>query len=450
MEYLTLQIELLRDYLWSAPLSLLMVATGLWLTWCLKGLQFTLLPKAFSLVLRSRSDAENQGPGELTHFQALMTSLAAAIGTGNIAGVATALVSGGPGSLLWMCIIASIGMIIKFAESFLAHHYRQKNEKGESIGGPMYYLEKVSGATYLSFAFALFGTLATVGTGNMVQVHSVTDAALSFMGIPKLWSGILLSLLTAAVLFGGIRSIGRIAEVFVPVMGAAYLVGGCWVIYVHLDMLPTVLYQIVDAAFTLRSAAGGAAGFTLGQALQAGVSRGIFSNEAGLGTSSIAAATAKSNSSYDQALISMTGAFLSTFVVCMVTGIVICITQVQGEINPSSGLPLNGAPLAMAAFEKGFSGGAGFVSMSLIFFAYSTILGWAYYGEKCVEYLVGTKGVLPYRTLYVAIMVPAALMELHLVWAIADLANALMAIPNLIGLLLGTTYIANYIRQSES
>lgn len=440
-------IEAIRDYLWSFPLMLLMVSAGLWLTWSLKALQLRQLPRAFSLVLKSRSATENRGKGDLTHFQALMTSLAAAIGTGNIAGVATALVSGGVGSLFWMCVIACLGMVIKFSESFLAHHYRQRNSNGEMVGGPMYYLEKVPFGKWLSTSFAIFAIIATIGTGNMVQVNSVTDACESFFGASKLYVGIALCLCTGAVLFGGIKSIGRVTEIFVPLMGGAYLIGGIWVILQNIEMLPNVLSQIITAAFSPSAAVGSLAGYSVSQAMQAGLSRGIFSNEAGLGTSSIAAATAKSESSEDQALISMTGAFLSTMIVCMVTGLVICITGVQGNINPVTGLPLNGAPLAMAAFERGFSGGGGFVSLSLIFFAYSTILGWAYYGEKCAEYLIGSKGIIPYRLVYALIMIPAAVMDLHLVWTIADLSNALMAIPNLLGLIFSASYIARKLNK---
>lgn len=382
-----------------------------------------------------RDQADTSTAGDITNFQALMTSLAAAIGTGNIAGVATALATGGMGALFWMWVIALLGMILKYSEALLAVKFRIKNSKGEMSGGPMYYISRGLGWHRMALSFAIFGVFATLGTGNMVQVNSVADAMGYLFDIPRINTGLALALITSIVLLGGVKSIGRVAEIFVPLMASLYLAGGLIIIFINLEEIPGTLAYIVSCAFSGEAASGGFLGAGVSLTIQSGIARGIFSNEAGLGTSSIASAAAKTKEAGTQGMISMTSAFISTIIVCSVTGLVIGVTGVMGSIDPITGQQLNGAPMAMKAFESQIPGGGFVVSFGLIFFAYSTILGWAYYGEKCLEYIGGSKLILPYRFVYVLCMVPAATLDLESVWTIADITNGLMMVPNLLGLL---------------
>ena len=426
-------MQALRDLIWSAPLMILLGFTGLYLTFLLRGVQFRFLLHAFKFA--TQRDPQQSANGELTHFQALMTSLAAAVGTGNIAGVATAITTGGLGSLFWMWVIAIFGMAIKYSEAFLAGIYRKQNSFGEMSGGPMYVLRYGLNSRFLSISFAALGVFATLGTGNMVQVNSVADAMRVISPVTPWMTGVALSVLTACILFGGISSIGKVAEVFVPVMALAYVLGGGWILISSLEQVIDVFRNILIYAFQGQAAQGAFLGTSVSIALQSGVARGIFSNEAGLGTSSIASAAAKSDEPGQQALVSMTSVFIATLIICTMTGLVIGVSDGLGIIDPQTGLMLNGAPLAMYAFESGFKGGGTCVAIGLIFFAYSTILGWAYYGEKCFEFLFGTKWIFIYRILYIAVMIPASIWDLHATWLLADCANGLMAIPNLIGIL---------------
>lgn len=427
-------LEKIKDYIWGPPLLLFIGLVGLYLTFLLRGIQFRYLFDALQMAFFYKEKKSQSG--DITHFQALMTSLAAAIGTGNIAGVATALASGGLGSIFWMWIIAFLGMAIKYSESLLAVKFRIKNAHGEMAGGPMYYLAYGAKVKFLATCFALFGIFATIGTGNMVQVNSVADALSDLLSINPWVTGIIVAIVTAAVLLGGVKSIGKVAEIFVPIMALFYFFGGFYIILYHIDKLPQVIVDIFQSAFTGQAAYGGFAGATVATAIQLGIARGIFSNEAGLGTSSIAAAAAKSDHPGRQALISMTSALLSTVVICTITALAIGVSGVFGEINPQTGKMINGAPMAIKAFGSVIMHGEYIVSIGLILFAYSTILGWAYYGEKCVEYLFGIEKVNLYRTVYIACIVLGAGLELQTVWTFADIMNGLMAIPNLLGLLL--------------
>ncbi|MFK7873024.1 MAG: alanine/glycine:cation symporter family protein [Oligoflexales bacterium] len=427
-------LQILRNLVWSAPLLIFLTSVGIYLTWILKGLQFRYLIHSFRLSFTSGNASSKQG--ELTHFQALMTSLAAAIGTGNIAGVATAITAGGMGAVFWMWVFALFGMALKYSEAFLSVLYRQKNQQGEMSGGPMYVLSNGCNQKILGSCFAFLGVLATFGTGNMVQVNSVADAVGNLTPIPPLTTGILLALTTGWVLLGGVKSIGKISEIFVPVMASLYILCGLWVLFSQAHAIPEVFLTIFHSAFYGQAAIGGFLGSTVSAGIQAGIARGVFSNEAGLGTSSIASAATITDEPGHQALVSMTSVFIATIIVCTITALVIGVSGVLGNIDQATGLPLNGAPLAMAAFETGLPGGAACVALGLIFFAYSTILGWAYYGEKCLEYLAGEKWIPHYRVAYILVMIPASIWGLEVTWLLADIANGLMAIPNLIALIL--------------
>lgn len=442
---ITTALEDIKQIIWGPWLLAFIGICGIYLTVLFKGFQFRyLFPSLKSALFPKKfpeKNAKNLAPsqhllGEMSHFQALMTSLAGAIGTGNIAGVATAITMGGMGALFWMWVIALLGMMIKYCESFLAIRFRVQNSRSEMSGGPMYYLSLGAGSKFLGGWFAACGILATIGTGNMVQVHSVADAFHHLFGLEPVFSGIFIAILTGVVLLGGVKAIGRVAEVFVPIMALFYLIGGLIILAIFADRLPDVLMGIMTQAFQGQAAFGGFSGASVAMAIQSGVARGIFSNEAGLGTSSIAAAAAKSDHPGHQAMISMTGAFLSTIVVCTITGLVIGVTGVFGDIDPVTGRLMDGAPLAMKAFSLGLWKGDLIVTIGLIFFAYSTILAWAYYGEKCVEYLFGIKSIFIYRGVYIACILLGAVLELSVVWTFADIMNGLMVLPNLIGILI--------------
>jgi AGCS family alanine or glycine:cation symporter len=415
--------------LWGPPMLVLLLGTGIYLTLRLRGLQFRYLFHALHLALvkRKEPDAEE---GDITHFQALMTSLAATVGTGNIAGVATALAAGGPGALFWMWVTGLVGMATKFAEAVLAVKYREKDRFGTMSGGPMYYLSRGLGSRRLGLLFAFFASIAAFGIGNMVQSNSVADSVEAVFHVPPTTTGIVLASLTALVVLGGIRSIARVASVLVPVMIICYMAGAAIVLVQNAAKVMEGLQLIFSHALNPTSAAGGFAGATVRMTIRWGVARGIFSNESGLGSSPIAAAAAQTRDPTTQALVSMTQTFIDTLVVCTMTGLAILATGVwtTGE---------TGAELTMMAFARALPGGNGgiIVTMGLILFAFSTILGWCYYGEKSIEFLFGERAVIPYRLVYCVFVAVGAMVKLDLVWLLADMMNALMAIPNLIGLL---------------
>lgn len=424
MELLNLIIGKVSDIVWGPPLLVLLVGTGIFLSIRLSFLQFSKLPYALKLAFSKHEDSDDS-EGDVSHFQSLMTALAATIGTGNIAGVATAVVSGGPGAVFWMWITAIFGMATKYAEAILAVRYREKDEKGEMAGGPMYFIAKGMGLKWLGWLFAFFGAVAAFGIGNMVQSNSVALAIEKSFNVSPIISGLVLTVLTAMVVIGGIKSIGKVTGFLVPFMAVFYVLGGLAIIILHIDKLPGAVALIFQDAFTGQAVAGGA----IGTVIRYGVARGVFSNEAGLGSAPIAAAAAKTDMPGRQALVSMTGTFLDTIVVCSITGIVLVMSGMW-----STG-KLTGAALTTVAFEEMLPGPGGWiVSIGLILFAYSTILGWCYYGEKCVEYLAGTKAILPFRILFSMFVLVGAVANLKLVWDIADVFNGLMAIPNLIGL----------------
>ena len=428
-ETMQLIITAAQDFVWGPVTLFLLVGTGVYLTLRLFFLQIRFLPVALKWAFFPHRDAKN-AEGDISHFASLMTALSATIGTGNIAGVATAMVAGGPGALFWMWLSAFFGMATKYAEAILAVKYRVTNDKGEQAGGPMYYIERGLKMRWLAVTFAVLAAVASFGIGCSVQSNSVAQAVEANFGVAPWVTGAFLTVLTGVVVIGGIRSISRVAELIVPVMAMVYVIGGLVVILMRAELIGQAFELIFSQAFTAQSVTGAA----LGKIIQYGVARGVFSNEAGMGSAPIAAAAAKTDHPARQAFVSMTGTFLDTIVVCTITGLVITMGYIMAGGSYSG---LNGAALTSAYFDKLFPGTGGFiVTFGLIFFAYSTILGWCYYGEKCVEYLFGSKMLLPYRLMYVLFVLLGALAHLDLVWQLADIFNGLMAIPNLIGLLL--------------
>ena len=435
MEALKNFFDTVGGWVWGPYMLVFLVGTGVFLTIVLRGLQFSMLGYALKQAFRPHPKTEDGSDheGDVSHFGALMTALSATIGTGNIAGVATAVVMGGPGAVFWMWMTAVFGMATKYGEGVLAVKYRKVNERGEMSGGPMYYIEYGLGAKWkwLAFAFALFGTIASFGIGSSVQSNSVAQSIQSSFGIEPWISGVALTAFTAIVILGGIKSIAKVSSVIVPFMALFYVIGGLVIIAMNTHLLLPALNLIFSDAFTGQAVAGGA----LGSVIRYGVARGVFSNEAGMGSAPIAAAAAKTDHPVRQALVSMTGTFLDTIIVCSITGVVLVMGLMgTGEfVKPE----ITGAALTTQTFNNMLPGPGGWiVTIGLIFFAYSTILGWCYYGEKCATYVFGDKFVPLYRVIYVATVMMGTVASLDLVWAAADTFNGLMSIPNLIALVL--------------
>jgi len=411
------------SFVWGLPLIIFLVGTGLFLTIRLTFFSFRMLPYSLKMAF-SKSDDKSEG--DISHFQALMTALAATVGTGNVVGVATAVVLGGPGAVFWMWMTALVGMATKYSEGILGVKYRQKNDKGEMSGGPMYYLEHGLGQKWLGVLFAFFAVFAAIfGIGNMIQANAASDVALDVFNVPTWMTGTVMAVLVGLVILGGVKSIGRTAGILVPFMVAFYLVAGIAILIIHIDQVPAALGIIFSDAFTGQAAAGGA----LGTVIRMGVARGLFSNEAGLGTGGIAAASARTDVPARQALVSMTQVFIDTIVVCSITGVSLTMAGIYGSGT-------EGAALTAQSFEMLLPGyGDYVVAITLLTFIFSTILGWGYFGEKCFTYLVGDKFTYLYRLIFVLAIIPGATMSLQTVWNLGDIFNALMAVPNLIGLL---------------
>ena len=413
---------------WGVPMQVLLLGTGIFLTLGLGLLTWRKLGFAFLLLL---GGFKGQGEGDIPPFRALMTSLSATIGTGNIAGVATAMTLGGPGALFWMWLTALFGMAMKYAEAVLAVRYREQDDLGGFSGGPMYYIRNGLGPRFaiLSGAFALFGAMAGFGLANTVQSNSVAQVLGDQFEVHWLTTGLLLMVIVGAVILGGIQRIAATASAVVPVMAIAYVAMSTLVIALHIEQVPEALATIIDSAFNGASAAGGFAGASVWAAIRFGVARGIFSNEAGLGSAPIAHAAARTNEPVEQGLIAMLGTFIDTLVVCTMTGLVIMLTGVL-----ESGI--SGASLTASAFGSAIPGGELVVTVGVVLFATTTMIGWSFYGERCVVYLFGTRGIMPFRVLWVLAIPVGAATDLGLIWLIADTLNAFMAIPNLIALLL--------------
>lgn len=424
-------LSLLKGWIWGPPLLILLIGTGIYLTFILKAVQFRYLGYALKQVFaKQKTNAE----GDISQFEALMTSVGGAIGTGTIVGVATSIAVGGLGSLFWMWVTAFVGMATKYAENLLAVKYRSMDEKGEMIGGPMQYIEKGLGWKWMAILFALFGAIGALSTGNLVQVNAITEAVRAIVDVNPLYTGVFLAVVTGLVIVGGVRSIGHVAGVLVPVMAIFYIGAGLVIILMHIDRVPDAFFLIFRSAFQGQAALGGFTGATVMMAVQTGIARSIFSNEAGLGISTMAAAAAKTDCPGRQAMINMTGALISTIIVCSISGLALAVTEMLGR-SDGAGVHINGAAMAIAAFEQSIPGGLYIVSFGLILFAFTTITAWAYYGEKCFEYLFGIRSVVCYRIVFTLIVVPGAILKMDTVWQLADIMNGLMAIPNLIAVI---------------
>jgi alanine or glycine:cation symporter, AGCS family len=421
-------ITTVNGWAWGPVMLALLLGTGFYLSLGLRFMTVRKIPVALRLLLQGR---KGKGEGDISPFSALMTSLSATIGTGNIAGVATAVALGGPGALFWMWITALVGMATKYAEAVCAVTYRERDEEGNYSGGPMYYIRNGLHKRWhwLAYAFALFGSLAGFGIANTVQSNSVSQALNDAFTVPPIATGLVLMVMVGAVVLGGIKRIATVASYLVPIMAMSYILLSVLVILMNAAAVPAALLTIVDSAMNGSAAAGGFAGASVWAALRFGVARGIFSNEAGLGSAPIAHAAAKTDQPVQQGMIAMLGTFIDTLVVCTMTGLVIVIM----DVLPTG---VSGASLTSMAFGNAFPGGQYIVTLGLCLFAFTTMIGWSFYGERCVVFLVGAKGVLPFRILWVLAIPVGTVVQLDMVWLIADTLNAFMAIPNLIALLL--------------
>ncbi|CYX75493.1 alanine/glycine:cation symporter family protein [Streptococcus suis] len=431
----------INNLVWGPPLLLLLVGTGVYFTLRLGIFQISKLPTAFRLIFSS----DQSGQGDASSFAALCTALAATVGTGNIVGVATAITTGGPGALFWMWVAAFFGMATKYAEGFLAIKYRTKDANGQAAGGPMHYITLGMGQKWkpLAVFFAISGVLvALLGIGTFSQVNSITASLETSFGLEPPLVSVITAISIVFVVFGGIEKISDVSTKIVPFMAILYILASITVLAVHWDQLLPTLALVFKSAFTPAAAVGGFAGATVQQAIQRGIARGVFSNESGLGSAPIAAAAAKSDNPVEQGLISMTGTFIDTLIICTLTGFTILVTD-QWSVEG-----LAGAPLTQAAFSTVFGQpGVLALTISLVLFAYTTILGWSYYGERCIEFLFGTKAILPYRLVFVAMVALGGFLKLDLIWTIADIVNGLMALPNLIALLALSPVIIKETRQ---
>jgi len=430
MENIYSFIGMINGIVWGPLMLALILGTGLYLSLGLKFLPVRMIKAGFILIYKGRK--EDKKEGEISPFNALMTSLSATIGTGNIAGVATAIFMGGPGALFWMWMAALLGMATKYAEAVLAVHYREKDAEGNHVGGPMFYIKNGLGKKWrwLGYLFAFFASFAGFGIGNTIQANSVSDILESSFSIPELYSGLVLALLVGLVLIGGIRRIAHLAGAVVPFMAILYLLAGMAILVLNITDIPDALTLIVSSAFTGTAAAGGFAGASIWAAMQFGVARGIFSNEAGLGSAPIAHAAAKTDSSVRQGLVAMMGTFIDTIIICSITGLAIVLS---GEYISGA----SGATLSALAFSKMLPfAGEYIVTFGLMLFAFTTLVAWSFYGEKAVYFILGQKAIIPFRLLWVLGIPFGSMMELKFIWLLADTLNALMALPNLIALLL--------------
>jgi AGCS family alanine or glycine:cation symporter len=436
-------LDQVSSVVWGPAMLALLLGTGLYLTVRTGFMPIRRIGTAFRLMFRGRKKTSE--PGDITPFQALMTALAATIGTGNIAGVATAIALGGPGAVFWMWMTALVGMATKYAEAVLAIKYREVDSRGHFNGGPMYYIKNGMGPkwAWLAFLFALFAALAGFGIGNMVQANSVTAVFTGSFGVAAWVVGAVQAGLVFLVIVGGVKRIGKVAEFFVPLMAIGYLLGGLLIVALNYQDVPAGLLFIVENAFTPTAATGGFAGAAVWAGIRFGVARGVFSNEAGLGSAAIAHAAAKTDDPVQLGMIAMLGTFIDTIVVCTITALVVVTVHVPVEMADGSTQMLaawasgkNGVELTSLAFDAGLPGvGHWIVSFGLVTFAFTTILGWSYYGERSAQYLLGTRVVMPYRYLWVVFVFVGSVLELKTVWTIADILNALMALPNLVALL---------------
>lgn len=451
MESITIILNSINGYVWGPFTLILLLGTGIYLTIGLRLLTLRKLVTGFRYLWQGRkaSDAE----GDITPFNALMTALSATVGTGNIVGVAGAIAIGGPGAIFWMWITALVGMATKYAEAVLAVKYREVDERGRQQGGPMYYIRNGLGKSWawLAVTFALFGAIAAFGIGNGVQSNSVANVLNKNFEIETWVTGLILSVLTALVLIGGIKRIGTIAGKIVPVMALLYVIAALIIIFGNLSDVPAALGMIISDAFTGTAATGGFIGATIMIAMQKGVARGVFSNEAGMGTAPIAHAAAKTNDPIKQGTIAMLGTFIDTIIICTMTALVIILMNGWTQLDPGTNKQISDAAITSFSFSRGLPGfGQYIVTFGLVFFAYTTILGWSFYGERCAEYLFGVNIIVPYRILWVVVVFLGSVVDLKIAWVIAEILNGLMAIPNLIGLLLLSPIVFKLSREYYS
>lgn len=418
----------LSELLWGVPLLIALIGTGMYLTVTLGFVQFRYMFKALRMIFMPPKDESH--PGDISHFQALMTALAATVGTGNIAGVGIAIAMGGPGAMFWMWMTGLVGMATKYSEAVLGIRYRVIQPNGSIAGGPMYYIEKGLKSKKWAVCFAVFTAVAAVGTGNMIQSNSVAESMNGAFGIPNVVTGAIITVLAAVVLVGGIKSIGRVAQVLVPIMIVLYMLAGLTAVFMNLNLLPAAVKSIFAHAFTGKAAFGGLIGAGIREAMRFGLAQGLLSNESGLGSSPIAAAAARTDHPVTQALISMTQTFIDTIVVCSMTGIIIIMSQASDGVA-------TGAKLTAMSFNILLNSEIGslIIALGLSVFAYSTILGWSYYGEIAIEYLFGLHVVKYYRMVFVMFIFFGTVIRLEMVWTFSNVMNALMALPNLLALL---------------
>jgi AGCS family alanine or glycine:cation symporter len=447
MEQLTAATAYLNGIVWGWPMLILILGTGIFLTIGLGFMPVRKLGTGFKLLWSGRKSGEAED-GEITPFNALMTALSATVGTGNIGGVAVAIVIGGPGAIFWMWMTAIVGMATKYAEAVVAVKYREVDELGNHVGGPMYYIKNGLTsqygifATILAMAFAFFGAIAGFGIGAGTQSNAVAGVMDGSFDVPPLATGLIMAALVATVILGGIRRIAHVAGVLVPFMGIAYVSAGLFVVILNISEVPGAFALIIESAFSPAAAGGGAAGYGIMIAIRQGVARGVFSNEAGLGSASIAHAAAQTKDPVRQGLIGMLGTFIDTLVVCSITGLVILTSGMMGTPG------LEGAPLTQAAFEASLPGiGSYLVAIALAIFAFTTVLGWSVYGERCAEYIFGIRAIIPFRMLWIVAVFAGTQVELDYIWLLADTLNAMMALPNLVALLLLSPVIFKVTRE---
>ncbi len=429
MDFLMQLNSTVNGFVWGPPMLVLLVGTGVYLTFrtnffSILKLGYVLKNTLFKIFAKGQA-----GEGEITPFQAVATALAATVGTGNIAGVATAIALGGPGAVFWMWLSAIFGMTTKFGEVVLSIKYREKTPDGRFVGGPMYYIQNGTGQKWLAKVFAVFGALAAFGIGNMVQSNSVAASLQESFSVPPLVTGLVLAALTALVILGGIKRIGAVTERLVPLMATIYILGALFIIFMNASHIPEAFGLIFSNAFTPTAATGGFAGATLAMGIRFGIARGVFSNEAGLGSAPIAHAAATTDHPVRQGLWGVFEVFMDTIVICSLTALAILVSGLW-----DSGV--TGAALTTQAFDEAIIGGGYIVSVGIMLFAFSTILGWSYYGERCAEYLFGPKAIVPYRVVWIPFVIIGSIGGLTFVWDLADTLNGLMAIPNLIGVVL--------------
>jgi AGCS family alanine or glycine:cation symporter len=432
-------VDSVNSVVWGPVMLILLLGTGVFLTIGLRGITITRIPFAFAQLLKGR---KGSGEGEISPFNALMTALSSTVGTGNIAGVATAIGIGGPGALFWMWCTALVGMATKYAEAVLAVNYRETDAAGKKVGGPMYYIKNGLGKRWrpLAFLFALFGSLAGFGLANTVQSNTVSQVLYNNFNIPTLMSGLVMAFMVALVLLGGIKRIAQVAGKLVPLMTAIYLLSTLIILSINIAEIPAALTLIVKSAFNGTAATGGFAGATIMLALRMGVSRGIFSNESGLGSAPIAHAAAETNSPVRQGTIAMLGTFIDTLIICTMTGLVLIVSGVWSS-------DLQGAAMTLSVFDATLPFGGNILSLCIALFAFTTMLGWSYYGERCAQFLLGSKVVIPFRILWVLGVFIGTQMSLGLVWKMSDALNGMMAIPNLLALLLLSPVVFKLTKQ---